>query len=309
MEDEKTNRHGKKKMHHSLGTLTIGGEGGITGLLVFGGALAIAGFMAVTSFATQRTKKKAIHPYQPIPQHLLLDDDQDIQYSTTQVEEDVTSCCSCLTSNVCTNTVSSSELPSVQSLIPEEKIDNEPNSACFHHQEIAFSDYSLPESATSSNENAVAEECSMSLFNNSTDHEQDEEKDESQDGLTSTETEVKDDDDVTETDEEDSSDLDHNEELIEHEFKNYYCESHVCSDLYSDGSYYAENEKAMTVPKEAIFNRTSNFSLVQNDQPSIFTTWIMPMMLLGLLMILVLLTSGLQESLYILDDGDSIIVP
>jgi len=89
MEDEKTtNKHGKKKIHTSLGSITIGGEGGITGLLVFGGALAIAGFMAVTSFGSKKHKKKVIiHPHH---QQLLLDDDS-LQNSTTQLEEDATS--------------------------------------------------------------------------------------------------------------------------------------------------------------------------------------------------------------------------
>ncbi|GAU11253.1 hypothetical protein TSUD_342440 [Trifolium subterraneum] len=292
MEDEKTNKHGKKKKNNCLGSITIGGEGGITGLLVFGGALALAGFMAVTSFGRKKHKRRAIHPHH---QQILLDEDKDslVQYSTTQFGEDVTPC---LTSNECTKTVSSSEL---QPLILEEKIDNEPNNACFHPQEIAFSDHSHPESATSSNENGVAEECP-----DTGDHEQkEEEKDESQDGLTTTETEDEDDDDdvdddVMETDEEDSSSittgttsLDEKEELIEQEYKKYYCESNLCS------------EEEMTVQKEALLNKTANLSVVENDQPSIFRTWVMPMLMLGLLMILALLTRGLQESLYILDDG------
>ncbi|WJX79806.1 hypothetical protein P8452_62888 [Trifolium repens] len=293
MEDEKTNKHGKKKINTSLGSITIGGEGGITGLLVFGGALALAGFMAVTSFGTRKHKRKAIHPHHH--QQILLDDDKDhslVQYSTTQFGEDVTSC---LESNECTKTVSSSEL---QPLILEEKIDNEPNNACFHPQEVAFSDHSHPESASSSNENGVTEECPELLLNNSCDREQEEEKDELQDGLTTTETDDDDDvdDDVMETDEEDSSiatgttSLDEKEELIEQEYKKYYCENNLCSE-------------EMTVQKEAILNKTANLSVVQNDQPSIFRTWVMPMLMLGFLMILAVLTRGLQESLYVLDDG------
>jgi hypothetical protein len=186
-------------------------------------------------------------------------------------------------------------------LVQEEKFDNEPNNACFHPQEVAFSDHSHPESASSSNENGFTEECPVLLFNNnSDDREQEEEKDESQDDLTTTETEDDDDDvddDVTETDEEDSSiatgttSPDEKEELIEQEYKKYYCESN----LYS--------EEEMTVQKEAILNKTANLSVVQNDQPSIFRTWVMPMLMLGFLMILAVLTRGLQESLYILDDG------
>jgi hypothetical protein len=137
------------------------------------------------------------------------------------------------------------------------------------------------------------------LLNNSCDPEQEEDKDELQDGQTTTETDDDDDvdDDVMETDEEDSSiatgttSLDENEELIEQEYKKYYCESN----LYS--------EEEMTVQKEAILNKTANLSVVQNDQPSIFRTWVMPILMLGFLMILAVLTRGLQESLYVLDDG------
>ncbi|XP_058764672.1 uncharacterized protein LOC131638140 [Vicia villosa] len=314
MEDERTNRDGKRKTNTSLGrrSLTIGGEGGITGLLVFGGALAIAGFMAVTSFGNKKHKRKSIHPHHQ-EQYLLDDDDKaSLQHSTNQFGEDVTSC---LTSNECAKTDDSSEL---QPLILEEKIDNEPNSDCLHHQEIAFSDYSQPESATSSNENMVVEE-SSELFNNSGDCEQEEEKGESENSLiTSTETNDEDDDtdsdDATEeTGEEDSleatetTSLDDNEELMEHEYKKYYCESNVCSDLYADdGSYYASNK---TAPKEAMWNKTASFPVVQKVQPSILATWVMPMLKLGFLMFLAALTRGLLQSLYVLDDDDSVIAP
>jgi len=196
-------------------------------------------------------------------------------------------------------------------LVQEGKIDNEPNNTCFHHQEIAFfSDHSHPGSAASSNENAVAEESSG-----------EEEKDEPQEGLTTTETEdepqdditttetenIDDDDDVTDTDEDSSkatetTTLDDKEGLIEQEFKKYYCESNVCSDLYAnDGSHYVGNEDA--AQKEAILNETTNFTMLQKKQPSILTTWVMPMLMLGLLMLLVLLTRGLQQSLNVLDDA------
>lgn len=78
MEGEKatiTNKEGRRKIIHPFSSLSIGGEGGIAGLLVFGGALAIAGFMAVTSFATNKNKAKGTHHHQPKPQQLLLDDD------------------------------------------------------------------------------------------------------------------------------------------------------------------------------------------------------------------------------------------
>ncbi|KAJ1412595.1 hypothetical protein SESBI_20324 [Sesbania bispinosa] len=334
-----TNKHGKKKIHPFSTTLSIGGEGGITGLLVFGGALAIAGFMAVASFARNKNKAKGAHHHQPKPQQLLLNDDgcksEDnhettqtltslLQHSTPQLG-DVTCCWA---SNMSIDQVNSSELLSSQPLILEEKIEFEPDSVeespdCFHHQEIAFSDHSHPESAASSNENGVAEECLESSFNNHSGHGQ-AQQDEPQEDLTSTETETEegeednDEDDVTEIGEEDSSkatgttSLDYNEEPVwpaeriqeepGQEFKRDYCESHVCSDSDAD-------DEAMTRAKEANLNEKANISMVPNDQPSVLTNWVIPMLLLALLLLLVLLNRRPQESFLVLDDGNSVIVP
>ncbi|XLU18654.1 hypothetical protein S245_054720 [Arachis hypogaea] len=51
---------GKKKIN-PLGSiiLTLGGGGGVAGLVVIGGALAVAGFMAVTSFARNKSNAEA----------------------------------------------------------------------------------------------------------------------------------------------------------------------------------------------------------------------------------------------------------
>lgn len=86
-------RQGRNKVLPT-NALCIGGEGGIAGLFVFGGALAIAGFMAVASFASNKQKAKATHDQQtkPKPQQLLLDeheckseDDHDTTQSLTSL--------------------------------------------------------------------------------------------------------------------------------------------------------------------------------------------------------------------------------
>lgn len=64
MEDKRTvitNNQARKKIHPLIRSLSIGGEGGIVWLVVFGGALAIAGFMEVASFASNKNKAKDTH--------------------------------------------------------------------------------------------------------------------------------------------------------------------------------------------------------------------------------------------------------
>lgn len=91
-----TNRLGKRRMiFHPLSSLSIGGEGGIAGLIVFGGALAIAGFMAVASFASNKNKAKDTHDHKHKPKQLSLDergckaeeDHGTIQHSTIQHQD------------------------------------------------------------------------------------------------------------------------------------------------------------------------------------------------------------------------------
>ncbi|RDX63630.1 hypothetical protein CR513_57917, partial [Mucuna pruriens] len=230
MEDKRTtvtNRQGKKKSHLPLSSISISGEGGIAGLFVFGGALAIAGFMAVASFASNKDKAKETHDHQPKPkpQQLLLDEhgckieeDQDtnktltslIQHSKIQHEEDATwyathlyfirSMSFCWTSNKSINQVNNS---SAESLILKEKSDelsarSVESPIRFQHQEIVLSDSSHPESAASSNESGVAEE---PLFNNPTGQAQKQEEEEE-----SSETDTESEDDDIKDDDEDGDD-------------------------------------------------------------------------------------------------------
>ncbi|KAK7284621.1 hypothetical protein RJT34_19370 [Clitoria ternatea] len=336
MEDQRTqitNKQGKKKIL-PLSTLSIGGEGGIPGLLVFGGALAIAGFVAVVSFTTNKRKTKANHdhPPKPKPQQLLLDEDgcKSQEDHDTILQHEDAKCC--WTSNMSINQVESSEY-----MILVEKSDlkssNLEGSPTCIHQEILLSDYSShPESAASSNGSGVTEESSVSLFNNSGDQAQEVEKDESLDGLTSSETDTED-DYIKEDDDEDDDDmtsdevseigskasLDYNEESVwpakliqepKRRFKGHYSDSQDCSDSDADGSDYLGNEETMGVAEEATLNQKANFSTVLNDQPSELGTWVIPTLLLALLMIIVLLTRRPQESFYVLDvdDGNTVIV-
>ena len=104
MEDEGatvTNKQGKKRTNPLSSIISVGTEGGVAGILVFGGALAVAGYMAVASIASikNKAKGKAAHDHQPRPnkpQQLLLDEcgcksEEDhkcfssfLQHSTTQ---------------------------------------------------------------------------------------------------------------------------------------------------------------------------------------------------------------------------------
>lgn len=313
---------------------------------MFGGALAIAGFMAVTSFARDKSKGKGTceqHAKSKSnkPQELFLEGEIDhesakslsslLQHSTAQ-DGDVT----CYwTPNMSVNQVTPSELLSGQTLILEKNtdqklsnVDESPTS--FHDQETAFSDHSHPESAASSNENGVAEE----------DVAQELDKDEPQDGLTSTETEEEEDDDDdidddeddeidmsddgSEISEDDSSkgtgtlDYDDNstswpEEMIyesEKKLKGDYSDSHICSDSDADDSNYAaKNEGVRKVAKKPTLNEKANSSTKLEDQASVMNNWIVPMMLLAFLLFLILLNCYPHESLYVLDEGNSVMTP
>ncbi|KAG4394016.1 hypothetical protein AAZX31_03G196300 [Glycine max] len=345
MEDKRTaitNNQARKKIHPLIRSLSIGGEGGIAGLVVFGGALAIAGFMAVASFASNKNKAKDTHDDhqppkpKPKPQQLLLEEhickseeDHDTTQSLTSLIQHGDSTC-CWASNMSKTQVSdSSESLSVQSLILEEKnelkarsVEESPTD--FHHQEIVFSDSSHPESAASSNEGGVAEECMMSLLNSPSG--QDEEP---QDDSTSSETEtVTEDDDIKDDDDDDDEMLSDDvseigeqdgskvatgttsmepvwpEELIQHAKQKFKGDSHVCSDSEVDGSDDLD-EAMMTVANQATMNQNLNFFMVPNNQP--LTTWVFPFLLLALLLILVLLTRRPQESFYVLDEGTTVV--
>lgn len=202
------------------------------------------------------------------------------------------------------------------------RIGDEESPTCFQHQEIVFSDSSHPESAASSNGSGVAEECMGSLFNRPSGQEEEvDQKDEvPQDDLTSseeeTETEDEDEmmsDEVSEAGAEDSSketgttSLDYKEEqvwpseLIQHAKQKFKGESHVCSDSDVDSSDYDED---VIMTHQANLNQNMNFFMVPNNQP---LTWVFPLLLLALLMLLVLLTRRPQESFYVLDEGHSVV--
>ncbi|XP_029130006.1 uncharacterized protein LOC114916758 [Cajanus cajan] len=260
-------RQGKRKIHPFI---SIGSEGGIAGLLVFGGALAFAGFMAVASFASNKRKPK---DHQPKPQQLLLEDHHiDTTQTLTSLIQDSTiphgDATCCWTPNISVNQEEKSELK-------ETSVEENPT------QEIVFSDYSHPESAASSNESGVAEA-------------QEVEKDEEpQHDITSSETEdEKDDvDDVSEK-ATGTTTLDHKEEPVwpaKH--------THVCTDSDVDDSDCDDAKKATMC-------QNLNVLMVSNYQP---LTWLFPFLLLALLLLLVLLTHRPQESFYVLDEANSVV--
>ncbi|WVZ06303.1 hypothetical protein V8G54_019649 [Vigna mungo] len=323
-------RQGRNKVLPT-NALCIGGEGGIAGLFVFGGALAIAGFMAVASFASNKQKAKATHDQQtkPKPQQLLLDEHE----CKSEDDHDTTPS---LTSLVKNSSIGNGDATcywtSNTSIDQEEKCELKPRSGdqesptCFQHQEIVFSDSPPPQSAASSNGSGVAEECMVSLFNRPSGQEQElDQKDEiPQDDLASSETETETEDEeeeeeelmsdeVSESGSEDTSketgttSLDYKEEqvwpseLVQHAKQKFKGDSHVCSLSDVDSSDY---EEEVTMAHQADLNQNLNL-MVPNNQA---LTWVFPLLLLALLMLLVLLTYRPQESFYVLDDeGHSVV--
>ncbi|KAK7396916.1 hypothetical protein VNO78_18079 [Psophocarpus tetragonolobus] len=336
MEDNKrtiTNMQGKRKIHPLI---SIGGEGGIAGLFVFGGALAIAGFMAVASFAvTNKDKDKDKHKPKPKPKPTptpthdhqskpkpkphacsknINEEDHDpdttqtltslIQHSTIQHGDATCYAATCWTSNMSIKQANdSSELVSAEALVLEEKRDVEESPTGFNHQEIVFSDSSHPASAASSNEGGVAEE-----FMVMSDQAQEGEKDD----LITTEEEDDDmlSDDVSETSSKARGSASHNyneepvlpAELIQRGKHKYKGQDHLCTDSDLDHSHATE------LPNPPTFNQNLNlnFLMVPYHQP---LTWFFPLLLLALLMLLVLLTHRPQESFYVLDEGNSVVKP
>lgn len=72
----KTNKKGERKRQLVISSSVSNGNG-IAGLLVFGGALVVAGFIALSSFATNRNKAKGksdLTEPEPKPQQLSSDD-------------------------------------------------------------------------------------------------------------------------------------------------------------------------------------------------------------------------------------------
>lgn len=190
-----------------------------------------------------------------------------------------------------------------------------------------FSDSSPPQSAASSNVSGVAEECMVSLFNRPIGQEQElDQKDEiPQDDLASSETETGTEDDEEEEEDELMSDevsesgsedtsketgttsLEYKEEqvwpseLVQHAKEKFKGDSHACSLSDVDSSDY---EEEVTMAHQADLNQNLNL-MVPNNQA---LTWVFPLLLLALLMLLVLLTYRPQESFYVLDDeGHSVV--
>ncbi|KAJ1402386.1 putative transmembrane protein [Sesbania bispinosa] len=308
----------KKNRHLISG----GGGNGVAGLVVFGGALAVAGFIAVASFATNKNKKTKAPLTKPIPQpqQLSLDNDcksqDDHEIETTQGLRFLLPHSATPTNeeDACQGTTITRSISHTSIL--EEKIDPVPelnttsegevlSPTCFHHQEIVLSDDSHPESAASSNNSGIEEDCLASSFDSQTIHV------ESQESLKSLETETHDDDDVISEngkrqEEEDSSKvsesvkeeednskaiLNSNVRLAEQDFKGEGGGIDIQSEEAHGAAKTDTDAGAMTVTPEATSNEKGNFFVVLNDQPSAsdlvqLTTWVMPMLLLALLLLL-----------------------
>ncbi|QCD98253.1 hypothetical protein DEO72_LG6g2971 [Vigna unguiculata] len=320
-----TNKQARKKLLPT-NALCIGGEGGIAGLLVFGGALAIAGFMAVASFANNKQKAKATRDQQTKPQQQLLLDEHECK---NEDDHDTTQS---LTSLVNNSSIENGDATcywtSDTSIDQEEKSELKPRSGDEESPtEIVLSDSSPPQSAASSNGSVVADECMVSLFNRPGGQEPEpDEKDEvPEDDLTSSETETETEeeeeeeemmsDEVSESGSEDTSketgttSLDYKEEqvwpseLVQRAKQKLKGEkNHVCSRTDVDSSDY---EEEVTMAHQANLNQNLNLFMDPNNQA---LTWIFPLLLLALLMLLVLLTYHPHDSFYVLDDESHSVV-
>ncbi|KAI4349691.1 hypothetical protein L6164_010253 [Bauhinia variegata] len=155
-----------------------GGGGGITGLVVLGGALVITGLMAAFAvFATNKNKKKGLGLESQMPQEsdnsgsktedkevettqgqglrFILHDDED---STTNAN----ACCATYaTPEISMNQINSTHsLPTQTSILEEKpglKTSNEESPICFRHETV-FSDDFHPGSAVLPNDNVVEED-------------------------------------------------------------------------------------------------------------------------------------------------------
>ncbi|KAI9080227.1 hypothetical protein K1719_037621 [Acacia pycnantha] len=122
----------------------------IAGLLVFGGALAVTGLIAIASFVTKRSKAKA-PPHEPQQSE---SDHPSLQLSSTNHDN------ACYETSYTTKdqVLSCESLPSQTSILedkPDLKVETyvEEESTTSLHQEIVLSDDSPPESTVSLNDN------------------------------------------------------------------------------------------------------------------------------------------------------------
>ncbi|KAL2345447.1 hypothetical protein Fmac_006732 [Flemingia macrophylla] len=268
-------RQGK---HPLISSLSIGGEGGITGLLVFGGALAFAGFMAVASFASNKQKAKDHHPKpKPKPQQ---DHDIDTLTSLIQIPHGDATCCWTPTPDMSMKQAGdSSELTLEDKSEGLEETRGE-ESQSLHDQEIVFSDYSPPESALP----------------------QEVEKDEEPQHDRTSEDDQQDDGDMT------SKDV---SEVVSKVTGTTTLEEpvwHATQKLKGTDSDVdaSDSDHTIAVAKKAAMYGNLNVLMVPSYQP---LTWFFPLLLLALLVLLVLLTHRPQESFYVLDEANSLVKP
>ncbi|KAF1861099.1 hypothetical protein Lal_00000518 [Lupinus albus] len=285
MENERvrnTKNDGKKKHYNSVllsSNISNGGGKRIAGLLVLGGAMAVAGYVAVLSlhsFVTNKKKakeksKSAVTENEPKPQQLSLEDGCKSQGHGDNHTE-TTSNCDGDALSACHVTY---HMNIKQPSILKEETDSDLNISSelvspnnFHHQEIVLHDDSHPESvaSSSSNENEIAEE------------------DGPQQSLDSLQTETKDDDEddnIESEKEENSSKETEGKGTNESDTQTHEAEEKdiAASDVTS---LYGGTNMAMNVK--------ANLSEGLNYQPSTsysvqLITWLIPMLLHALLLI------------------------
>ncbi|OIV90981.1 hypothetical protein TanjilG_16941 [Lupinus angustifolius] len=331
MVEERVRRRKKDGRKNSqiifTGSLSGGGGGnGIAGLLVLGGAVAVAGYVAVSSlhsFITKRIKAKtkvSVTDPESKPQQLSLVDNCKSQYHNDDHENGVTP-------NNDGDAVSacyvSSDISINQALILENtdsdvNTNNEgvtPNYIHLHQETVLCDDFHPESVASSSNENEIEEECVAALPDN---HGTQPQEDEPQQNLNFIQTYTKDDDEdgddyiVLENEKQDDSSktiegttLNSIDEKAEQDFKGE--EGKTESDIQTqeaaetgiyasaDATLYNGTNMAMNVTPEGTSNEKANFLDGLNYQPSLshsfqLTTWLMPMLLQVLVLLLVLHT-------------------
>ncbi|CAL0300242.1 unnamed protein product [Lupinus luteus] len=313
----KRNKDGKKNSQIIFtGSLGSGGGNGIAGLLVLGGAVAVAGFVAVSSlhsFVTNRFKTKAnvsVTEPEPKPQNLSLVDNSKSQYHNDHHENGVTPNNDGDAVSACYVT---SDKNINQALILENtdsdlSTNNEgvtPN-YIHHHQETVLCDDFHPESAaSSSSENEILEECVAALPD---DHDSQPQEDEPHENLSFIQTYTNDDDGddnvVSENKGQDDSSkaierttLNSIDEEAEQDFKEEEgtTEYDIQTQEAAETDIYNGTNMAMDITPEATSNVKANFLDCPNYQPSLshsfeLITWLMPMLLQVLVLLLVLYT-------------------